>query len=155
MTRPRVRPFEQIINKQREEARNQENSARLAHSFGTFVTSGWGEFIPEDKVEFEAPYLYRPSVTVGSSLDGEDDAENVRLTRLPRCGGTVIKWDQTARGLYTGAWVAIWVEDRSPFIEPSDPDPNPDYTIVHDFVFLGIAIKDLPSPLNGRNNGAF
>jgi hypothetical protein len=143
MAAPRYSPFEQIINKQKEQIRHQENSSRLAHSFGEFETVGWGEFAFSDSVVFESPYLYRPSVSYGWSLKSDDDAEELRTSRYPRASGGVLRWDIDHRGLYRGAWCAVTVEDRSALIAPTDPDPDPTYNIIHDFTFLGIMSKDL------------
>lgn len=144
MTQPRFSPFKHIVEFNRSREQHQENSARLAHSFGSFVVTGWGEFKPEDPIMFDSPYLYRPSVSVGSSIYDEDTAEELRTTRYPRVGGTVLRWIRNNNGFYEGADVILWVEDRSPFIEPTDPDPDPVYEIVVDFTFIGIAFKDLP-----------
>ncbi len=148
-TRPRFNPMEHVVDVTRTNNRHQENSARLAHSKGSFTTTGWGEFNPEDAITFSSPYLERPTVTYGWSLEEEDDAEELRVTRYPRANGGVLRWNRTAQGFYTGAYVVICVEDRSPFIASTDPDPDPTYNILHDFVFLGVAMKDITSPLNG------
>lgn len=155
MAKPRYSPFEEITKMQKGLAKHAENSARLAHSMGSFTTTGWGEFRPEDAILFDCSYLYRPSVFPGSSFEEDENSEDIRPTRYPRCGGTVTKWERTNAGLYVGAHVVIWVEDRSPFMATSDPDPDVSYTIIHDFTFLGIATKDILSPLKGSNLGAF
>jgi hypothetical protein len=145
----RYSPFEIIARKDREMTRHAENSARLAQSFGVKLTEGWGEFVFDTAITFDAPFLRRPTVSYGWSLLDEDNAEQLRTSRFPRATGGVIRWDRSSLGFYTGAFVVITVEDRSPFIEPTDPDPNPVYKIVHDFGFLGTAMKDLPSMLKG------
>lgn len=156
MTKPLVKPFQAIVEKSRAAVRHFENSARLAHSFGEVTTSGWGEFAPEDRIEFEAPFLHRPSVSYGASFyeSGSEDDPGLRDTRFPRCTGLVHDWDIDKNGLYRGCWVLVTVEDRSPFIEPTDPDPDPTYHILHDFTFLGTAMKDIPLALNGNSNAA-
>lgn len=141
--RARFDPFGKMIEFSKTQDRHKENSARLAMSFGQYATLGWGEFSPEDAIVFDSPFLYRPAVMYGASLEDEDDVEELRNTRLPRCGGVVVRFDRTASGWYTAAYVIITVEDRSPFIEPTDPDPDPEYNIIHDFTFLGIAVKDI------------
>ncbi len=147
------RPMQAILQKTRDEYRNAENSARLAHSFGKFNTTGWGEFLPEDKVDFAGLYLERPAVSYGASFADDDEVEKLVTTRYPRCGGVVVRWDKTEKGLYKGAWVAIWVEDRSPFAELTTPDTDMTYEIVHDFTFLGVATKPIPAALKGDDDG--
>lgn len=145
----RFSPFEQINNRIKDRSRNQENSARLASAYGSYETTGWGEFIPEDSIQFDAPYLYRPSVSYCASLSTEVDAEKLRATRYPICSGIVARWDIDVNGFYRGAWVAIVVLDRNPLISPTDPDPDPNYLIVHDFTFNGVGLKDTPSHISG------
>lgn len=146
---PWYNPQQSIMNKLAQQQNLRENSSRLAHSFGSFTTVGWGEFAPEDAVMFDAPYLSRPIPTHCGSLSDDDQAAKLRTTRHPRATGMVTHWDVNPQGLYLGAWVIVWVEDRSPLVAPTDPDPDPDYTIVHDFSFLGIAIKSLPTHIQG------
>jgi hypothetical protein len=141
-------PMGEINRLQKDMRRNLENASRLAHSFGVFETTGWGEFMFEDLVEFEAPYVREPSVSYGAALvDGQ--GENVRTTRFPRTSGMVFDWDIDAHGFYRGAWCLVTVEDRSPFIEPTSPDPDPNYTIHHHFTFLGVASKQPPGFVKG------
>ncbi len=144
------KPSEDIVRKIRSDNQHKENGARLAHSFGVYETSGWGEFESEDAIVFDAPYLERPSVSYGASLLDDDDTAKVRDTRFPRCSGIVKDWDIDKNGLYRAAWVLVVVEDQSPFVEPTDPDPDPDYNIVHDFTFLGTAMKDIPPFMRGN-----
>jgi hypothetical protein len=144
-----VRPSDNIIRRLRSDNQNKENAARLAHAFGVWETTGWGEFEPEDAIRFDAPYLDRPSVGYGSSLRDDDDTAQLRSTRFPRCSGTVKDWDQDKNGFYTAAWVIITVEDRSALVTPTDPDPDPTYHIVHDFTFLGVAFKDILPHMRG------
>jgi hypothetical protein len=147
MVQPRFRPMEEIVDRLRDRDRHKENASRLAHSFGEFETTGWGEFRFETAIMFESPYVERPSVSYGWSLI-EDEGEKIRDTRFPRCSGGVVMWDVNDRGLYRGAWVLVTVEDRSALIAPTVPDPDPDYTIIHDFTFLGVMMKDILPPLH-------
>lgn len=138
----RYSPFEAIANRQRDIGRNQENSSRLAISFGSFSTVGWGEVEHEERIDFEVAYLHEPYPSHGSALY-EDEADKIRPTRFPRCWGTVSDWDIDAGGLYRGCWVVTIVEDRSYLQAPTDPDPNPEYHIKHTFTFMGVALKPI------------
>lgn len=145
-----TRPLDAVTKKLRNDNQNKENASRLAHAFGTWETTGWGEFAPEEAIVFDSPYLYRPSVSYGASLLSDDDTAELRVTRFPRSTGMVKDWDRDKNGFYRAAWVIICVEDRSSFIAPTEPDPDPNYNIVHDFTFLGVAFKDVLPHLRGN-----
>lgn len=137
---------QQSINARlREQQVHRENSSRFAHCLATAQTTGWGEFNLADAITFDAPFIKRPSFTSGASLLDDDEAAKLRDTRYPRVSAVVKSWDVNPKGLYLGAWVLVTVEDRSALVEPTVFDPDPNYTIVHDFVFLGVAIKMLPT----------
>lgn len=138
-------PAQAINARMRDQQVNRENSSRFAHCLATATTTGWGEFNMEDAITFDAPFIKRPSFTSGASLLDDDEAAKLRDTRFPRVSAVVKTWDISPKGLYLGAWVLVTVEDRSALIEPTIPDTDPNYTIVHDFVFLGVAIKMLPT----------
>lgn len=143
MVQPIYRPFEQIQRKLREGRQHAENSARLAYAFGTVETVGWGEFTIQDRIDFELAFTERPAVLGMGTSFTEDSIDDLRATRYPRAQGEVLRWDVDVQGLYRGCWVIVVVEDRSSLIEPTDPDPDPNYSLVHDFTFLGVALKPM------------
>lgn len=149
MAKPLNNPFFHITQQLKDIQRHGENSARLAHAFGQVVTTGWGEFVFEDTIKFDAPYLHKPSVSYGCSLFMQDAAAGLVTGRFPRAGGFVSDWDIDTKGFYRGAWVAVTVETRSPFIQTDDPSLEYEYILAHDFTFLGVAMKDLLGNLNG------
>lgn len=115
-----------------------ENSTRLAQSYGVYTTTGWGEFKDANVVHFQVTFIEEPIVSHGFSINGD----TLVTTRFPRAHGFVHQWKQDHRGYYTGAWLAT-VVDTAAFNIPQLSD-DPGYSIDHTFVFTGIAIKDLP-----------
>jgi hypothetical protein len=118
-----------------------ENSSRLAFAFGTFTTTGWGEVRIEECLSFGLSFVNKPFI--GSSWD-IDDAVLVP-GRFPMISSGVVRWRRNSKGFYTGAWVAMKVETKSPYISTSAAEPN--YSIDHSFIFAGLASKDLPDHL--------
>lgn len=113
-----------------------ENSARYAQSFGTFTTTGIGEFEIEDPHLFGCTFADQPIVAFGFSLNGDQ----LVPTQFPRCTGGVRSWVQDARGFYIGAYVICLVEVPDPLLAPQ-------YVVDHDFTFTAIAMKALPAHL--------
>lgn len=142
MVNPRYSPFQAIVQKQRTVEQHKENSARLAYAFGTKETTGWGEFTFEDVIDFQVAFIERPVHSYGCSVD-PDSIDSIRSSRYPRTWGQVTHWDIDKNGLYRGAWVVVEVEDRSYFISATVPDPEPNYTLIHDFTFIGTAMKPM------------
>lgn len=141
MVQPTYKPFAAIQNKIIQGRQHQENKGRLAYAFGTVQTTGWGEFTFADRIDFQLAFIDRPAfMGCGSSFD-PDSVDDIRATRFPQSNGTVLRWDIDKHGLYRGCWVIVTVEDRSALMEPTDPDPDPNYVLIHDFTFLGTALK--------------
>lgn len=122
-----------------------ENTGRLATFMEEFVSTGFGEFVVPDRVEFELAFTERPAVSYGYSMDGA----LLVPTRFPHCGGGVYEWDVSPSGLYLGAWLIVTVDTKSPQLY-TDVVEDPGYTIVHDFTFTGYAIKNIPAHLLNR-----
>jgi len=120
---------------------HRENTSRLAIAQCSFSTHGWGEFKVPEVAYFTSTFIARPSVSVGTSVDGDA----LVATRFPRVTAGVYRWLQDVRGFYTGAWVFFVVDTQSAFINTNRPDPG--YDLIHDLTFAGIAIKALPSHL--------
>jgi hypothetical protein len=113
-----------------------ENQARNAFSFGFNQTAGFGEFQFQQEISFELAYATQPAVLYGFECDDE-----LIETRLPRCSGFVYRWHRDAKNAYVGAWVAVTVDTQSAQITPVGVEPN--YTIRHSFMFVGLGYKSL------------
>lgn len=108
-----------------------QNTSRLAQSYNSCVTYGNGRLRLADEIEFHCTFIEQPVVAYGASVTSEL-AEN----DYPMCTGGVFKWRVDSRGFYVGCYVFVTV------------DCDEDYpTVVHDFTFTGIGMKDLPDHL--------
>lgn len=140
-------------------SRTAENSARYASAFVSFSTTGWGEFQSDTAQKFTTTFTKRPFVSHSFSIDGDTLVEG----RFPRVTAGVHKWLLDERGFYIGAWLFFAIETmgiqaRPVYVMPTPVDGNvpvlqmeapipadPDYTILHDFTFTGVAMKSIPS----------
>jgi hypothetical protein len=138
-----------------------ENSARYASAYVSYRTTGWGEFMAPDCQRFTTTFVKRPSVSHSCSLDGDELVDG----RYPRITAGVHKWLQDDRGFYTGAWLFFVIEtmglqSQQVFVQNADADntvglvavphpiaADPNYDIVHDFTFTGVAMKAIPAHL--------
>ena len=127
----------------------------------SFTTTGWGEFEAPDAQYFTTTFVKRPSVAHSFSIDGDTLVDG----RFPRVTAGVQKWLQDERGFYTGAWLFFVIETmgmqfQPTYVLPTDSDgmvgtvsvpypipADPNYTIIHDFTFTGIAMKAIPAHL--------
>lgn len=110
------------LDKRRERAnQNAENSARLAQSYATFITTGVGSYQHHKRVKFGTTFIEQPMVSYGCVVDIEaladalgygEDSEDIPL---PLCTGYVTEWDQDDRGFYIGCWIAVrvWFPETS------------------------------------------
>ena len=125
-----------LIAREQFVSQHRENSARQAFAWGQFDSTGWGQLAYPDVLNFGLTFIDEPIVSYGFSVE-EDEA----LDRLPLSTGGVFKWRRDGRGYYTGAHVYVVVDQ---FVQPSE---TPDYsqlpTLIHSFLFTGIAIKDI------------
>lgn len=139
-----------------------ENTSRLAVSQCSFHTHGWGEFKIPAATYFTSTFIDRPFISTGMSIRGDA----LIPTRYPRVTAGVYRWVQDVKGFYTGAWVffvidTLGVTNQSvvdgtsglttvvpafPSVPPLAAN-DPGYDLIHDFSFIGIAIKALPSHL--------
>ena len=138
-----------------------ENSARYASSYVSYQTTGWGEFLAPDCQRFTTTFVKRPSVAHACSIDGDTLVDG----RFPRITAGVHKWLQNDQGFYIGAWLFFVVEtfglqSQPTFVMPTDSDgavatvalpyptpADPNYSIIHDFTFTGVAMKAIPAHL--------
>ena len=141
--------------------RDAENSARYASSYVSYKTTGWGEFISEECQRFTTTFTKRPSVSHSFSLDGDELIDG----RFPRVTAGVHKWLQDNDDFYIGAWVffvieTFGVQSQPAYVLPTSesqrvglvslPVPlpaDPNYEILHDFTFTGVAMKAIPAYL--------
>lgn len=161
----RVMPgFEALEQRRSQIHRDAENAARYASSFVSFKTTGWGEFVSPEAQYFTTTFVRRPSVSHCMSLDGDA----LVTGRFPRVTAGVHKWLTDVNGFYTGAWLFFVVETmgmqfQDAYVMPTSesesvgmvsmevPIPaDPNYDILHDFTFTGIAMKAIPSHLLGE-----
>jgi len=133
-----------------------ENSSRLATCFAAFTTQGWGELESPTVTLFTTTFVERPSVSYGCNVDGA----KLGVGRFPRSHGGVSRWLRDNNGYYVGAWLFMVVDTIGPNYGPiniiSSPvgaPPQVNYTVYHDFTFIGTAMKDIPQALLGPGVG--
>lgn len=129
-------------------ARHAENSTRLAWSYGSYTSVGWGEKQFEDAHMFEVAFTEMPWVSYAYSLDPDADEEQELIdTRYPRATGFVYEWLTNSRGMYLGALCAATVLTQDFYLPTTEVD-DPNYQLVHFFTFTGIAMKDVATGQN-------
>lgn len=135
--------------------RTKENGARLAKSYLTWTTTGWGEFVNDVVMDFGLTFTEKPSFTFGFELDSDNGPDLVD-GRFPRGNAFVYDYRKVhplgddSITYYTGAWCAFVFEDVGfQFSEGSfdTTQGSPQYRIHWSLQFEGIALKDLPSHL--------
>ena len=119
-----------------------ENSTRLAQAYATFDSTGSGEFQAPEMIDFGCTFVDRPVVGYGFSLDGDTLVPD----RYPRSSGAVYKWQRDTGGRYIGAYAMV-VVDAGAGGGFGVAAAEPTYELTHDFVFTGIAMKNLPTHL--------
>ena len=133
----RNNPIVAAMQQQRmREQQVRENSSRLASAFTTATSTGQGGFRFTEMFRFGCTFAERPYVTVGHVINSPEPVAN----QYPVASGGVWKWQQNERGFYIGAWLYLSVYAFG---------ASPNYSMAHDFVFTGIAVKDLPDHLLG------
>lgn len=115
-----------------------ENSARQASVWVTAISTGWGEFVLEDEIDFGVTFVEPPMVGYGMVADQSTDLVE---TRYPKAHGGVYRWKTDDNGHCIGATVFVVVDTMSPELEPAVEDPG--YQLEHHFHFSGIALKDI------------
>ena len=123
-----------------------ENSARLARSFVTVTTAGWGEIQKTDVQDFTCTFLRKPAIAYSYEILSRTgvpagDPGVLVATRFPRCFGFVWNWHTDARGYFKGAYVGFAIDSLSPLLPSTLTDPG--YQISHSFTFEGVAYKDV------------
>lgn len=122
---------------------HKENQARLAVSYASYMTTGWGEFEPDTCFDFNCLFVEPPFVTDGIEVDQKTP---VQQNRFPQSKVGVSRWRKDASGNYTGAWLWFKISTVDYQIwRYSYPGSDPNYTIFHHIRFEGIALKALPA----------
>lgn len=125
-----------------------ENAARLARAYVSTETTGWGEIIKSDVLEFGCTFLTEPTFTTGTVVRGDSSGPTGQLVtgRFPRVSTGVWRWQNDEKGYYTGAYVFFVVEtigfQVSTGVYPTTSDPS--YTLAHNMVFEAVAYKNFP-----------
>lgn len=138
--------------------RHEENSARLAHAYARFTSTGQGSIEFERRVDFDMTFVERPYVAHGhfvdlDTLEEQQDLETGDGPILPLVTAYVTDWDTDDRGFYVGCWCAVRVFYPDAYIvmdlEVAVPiiDSMMPVKIEHDFTFSGTALKDIPMDL--------
>lgn len=160
MAQVSIQPGFQALEQRRGQLTAQaENSSRYASAYVSFQTTGWGEFQSPDCQRFTTTFISRPSVSHSFSLDGDTLVDG----RFPRVSAGVHRWLQDDKGFYIGAWLFFVIETvglqdkplyvmstafdgQVPTVKMTAPIPaDPNYTLIHDFTFTGVAMKAIPS----------
>lgn len=144
------------LDRRREmELRDRENSARLAQSYATFITTGVGSMQHEDRISFGTTFIERPFVSHAAVIDTEQVRDQMQRNEeqdefpLPLVTGYVTEWDEDERGFYIGCWLAVRVfyslEDLTVESEELPVYLDPKIEVEHHFTFAAIAMKDIPN----------
>lgn len=115
-----------------------ENSGRIAKHYATWTTKGIGEIKIDECLRFKVTFIEEPTFTSGTVLAEDSDLVD---GHYPRATAGVWEWEQTAKGLYTGAYLYFVVDTIGP---GQTPGKEPQYEIVHHLVWEGKAIKNVP-----------
>lgn len=147
MTTMKIDTFREMEQQRAAINRHRENAARLARSYATWTTTGWGEFRVAHCFDFDCIFTEAPIFLTGLAVVDEDN-EGVELVtgRFPGVTAGVWKWRLNENHYFTGAWVFFNVStiafQMTGGAYPTTPDPN--YRLVHHMSFEGIALKDVP-----------
>lgn len=115
-----------------------ENQTRLAKAYSRWTTTGLGDTVVEEVLEFGCTFIEEPAFHHGWSIS-EDEGPDLVLTDLPGVEAAVYRWQRDARGYYIGAWAFFTVTAN-----------ETEYVLHHYLTFEGLAIKDLPVHLLGE-----
>lgn len=138
-------PIDPVERRRASLQRNAHNAARLAFAdFHFKVTQGSGLVVFPKGGDFGLSFAERPSVSSGIFLDIDelartlaiDDADAIGFS-CPTVTPMVTEWDLDEHGYYTGAWCAAMV------LWPETITVPEDFVFYVDFLFSGIAIKDV------------
>lgn len=137
------RPFTHFSEDQRAYRRQiEDNAGKVANAFGFFQSTGQGQVICEDVIDFGCIFLERPGVSHGYALS--ETSPELIVGAFPKAWGGVTEWVRDKDGFYQGAYVFLCVETFSFFpAESSDPG----YELDHTFTFTGMALKRLSTEL--------
>lgn len=126
-----------------------ENSARLAHAYATFETTGSGSMIFEERVDFDVTYIEQPIISYGSVLDADDLADAQGFDEgdppvFPISSGFVVEWDKDDRGYYVGCWVGVRVAFMQEDYYSFSGSGTVEVEMTHNFTFSAVGLKDVP-----------
>lgn len=119
-----------------------DNSGKFAQAYGFFTSTGAGQQVMEDVVDFGAVFIQKPAVAYGYALT--DDSVELIDGQFPKAWGGVHKWVRDKDDFYIGAYCFLAVETQSPFVATA---ADPGYELDHMFTFSGVALKSLPLEL--------
>lgn len=108
-----------------------ENSARQAYAWGTARSTGAGALSYREIIDFGVLFVDKPMFSYGCELLSVEHLDDTGAVP-PVSSGFVYRWERTARGFYSGAYVLVVVS--------ADNDTE----LEHHFSFTGVAAKDIP-----------
>ena len=130
--------YQGMLNSQKMREHQRENEAREATSIHTVQSTGVGAQMDGAPFKFANPFVLKPTVSYGSEMTLIPDQA---VWGLPRCSGSVVRWQMNGRGFYIGAFLLI-ATDLEPLTGAS-PVAQPNIRILHHFQFRGLAYKAL------------
>lgn len=132
----------------------QENSARLAINMFTYVTTGVGDLLPVQPIEFDCVFLTEPSFTSGPALVKAPDTTNFHL---PIVEAGVLRWitkdllgsassEQLSAASHSIAQPGVLLSDRDVerpgLLETGDPNEQLGYIGAYMYFVVNVALKD-------------
>lgn len=119
----------------------EDNSGKFAQAYGFFTSTGAGQVVMEDVIDFGAIFIEPPTVAHGYALT--DVSVQLVDGSFPKAWGGIHEWVRDKDDFYIGAYAFLVVETISPYSYATDPG----YELDHFFTFSGIALKKLPPEL--------
>ena len=135
-------PLSVLLEREMFRTQVRSNSAKMAWHSAEVTSDGWGEIDIPDCIVFDSVFSERPTVSYGFSIDQDDLVDG----QYPRSGGFVRDWKLDQNGFWRGAWVSLTVDMG--FAAPVGAG----YSIVHSFVFSGIALSAVREDLTADSD---
>lgn len=134
--------FDDLEARRADLERTKENSARLAHAYGRFTSTGQGSITFPRRLAFGLTFTEEPFMSACSMADPDDieDLLDRRDAPFPIITPFVAEWDRDDRGFWVGVWCGVRVWWPPSDLVPASAKPE----ITHSFTFSGIAMKDVP-----------
>lgn len=130
--------YRDLVDAQQEFRQRQENQAREGIDLLRVRTDGAGQLVSGEAHLFQNPFVFQPDVMYGSELITPPDTDNYLL---PRCTGTVMRWETNSRGFFVGAY--FYLDVQCDTIAGQSPTAAPHAVVQHYFTFMGVSYKDL------------